>query len=157
MAIDPKVLESAKERYMNYENTAGIARSLGVAKSTLQGYVNKEWRAERELTKSEMFEDVAKFKKVQFVKLTENTIIILSRALENLVQNKQNITMREARDVASIMESLDKITRLDDNKPTDIIREEKVTTSISLQERLKADPFVIDEGDYSVKNITSAT
>lgn len=136
---------------MKYESVSSIAKDLGIVRTSLQNWVNKEWKAEREMARAEMFEDVAKFKKVQFVKLTENAIAVLSRALENVAKNKEEITMREARDVAAIMESLDKITRLDDNKPTEIHSQEQVITVLELKERLKVDPFIsLDKGEYDV-------
>ncbi len=149
--IDRDKLAIAKDRYMKYESVSAIAKDLGIVRTSLQNWVNKEWKAERELARSEMFEDIAKFKKVQFVKLTESAITVLSRALENVVKNKEDITMREARDVAAIMESLDKITRLDDNKPTEIYSQEKVVTVMDLREKLKVDPFItLDKGEYDV-------
>jgi hypothetical protein len=151
--IDKDKLAAAKERYLKYEPVAVIAKDMGIARTSLQNWVNREWKAERELARAELFEDVAKVKKVQFVKLTENAITVLSRALETLAKSQDNITMKEARDVAAIMESLDKITRLDENKPTEIHSQEKVVTVVELREKLRVDPFLVldvEKGEYSV-------
>lgn len=150
--IDQTTLEQAKDRYMKYESIAALAKEYNLPRTTLQNYVNKEWKAERELIRAELFEDVSRAKKVQFVKLTENAITILSRSLENLVKNKVDISMKEAKDVASIMESLDKITRLDENKPTEIHSQERVVTVLELREKLNVDPFfTMEDKDYKIK------
>lgn len=151
--IDKDKLAIAKDRYMKYESVASIAKDLGLVRTSVQNWVNKEWKAERELARAELFEDVAKAKKVQFVKLTESAIVVLSRALESLAKSEENISMREARDVAAIMESLDKITRLDENRPTEIHSQEKVVTVVELKEKLRVDPFLVldvEKGDYHV-------
>jgi hypothetical protein len=160
--VDPKLIEQAKERYFNDESVSSIARDLGVNRLTIQNYVNKSWKEEKALMAAELFQELARSKKSQFVKMTQSAIKVLTRALENMANRDEAPTVREAKDVSSVMEALDKITRLDEAKPTEIIANEKPITVIELKEKLSVDPFleledaeVIDEESSSKKSDTT--
>ena len=73
--------------------------------------------------------------------MTSATIIVLTRALQSLAKREDAPTVSEAKSAASILDVLDKITRLDAGTPTDIITEEKVVTVGELQKRISVDPF----------------
>lgn len=150
--ITDSQLEVAKERYLNYESIAQIAKDLGINRISLQNYVNKGWRSERDLLRAELFQDLSSSKKASFVKLTQGALQVLARAMDTLAKRSEPPTMREAKDAASVMEALDKITRLDENKPTDIIASEKPITVIELKKKLQYDPFYQEIED--VKEIT---
>ena len=47
-----------------------------------------------------------------------------------------------------IVSEIDKILRLDEGEPTDIIAEHKPATIIELQEKLKRDPFYIEDANF---------
>ena len=150
--VDKELLAQAKERYMNYESGASIANDLGINRLTLQNYITKDWKVEREVTKSEMFADLAKSKRSAFAKITESALTILAKSLEHMAKSSEAPTTKEARDVAAIMESLDKITRLDENRPTEIISNDSTITVVELKEKLRSDPFLeMDEADYTVQ------
>lgn len=147
--IDPKLLDQAKERYFNNESVSSIAKSLGINRNTLQNYVNQTWREERRLQAAELFQELASVKKSQFLKMTQSAITVLTRALNDIALRDEPPSMKEAKDVSAIMESLDKITRLDELKPTEIIANEKPITVIELREKLKVDPFLeLEEAEF---------
>lgn len=151
--VDPKLLEQAKERYFNNEPVNKIAKSLGINRNTLQNYVNQTWKSERRLQAAELFQELASVKKSQFLKMTQSAIVVLTRALEDISNRDTPPTMKEAKDVSAILDSLDKITRLDENKPTEITASEKPITVIELKEKLKVDPFLeIEDVDYEETN-----
>lgn len=150
--VSQDILEKAKERYMEYESIANISRDLNIPRTSIQNYVNKEWKAERELARTELFQELSKAKKAHFVKLTQSAIIVLSRALDNLAKQEAPPTVKEAKDVSAVMEALDKITRLDDATPTEIISQEKVITVMDLKEKLKVDPFLTFDKDENELN-----
>ena len=140
--LDPNIVEKAKELYMDYIPVIQIANKLNTSRTSIQNYVNKEWKAERELNRSELFQELSKAKKAHFMTLTQSAITVLSRALKNMANQEAEPTMKEARDVASVMEALDKITRLDESKPTEIYSQEKVVTVVELKDKLRMDPFI---------------
>lgn len=150
--IDPKLLDQAKERYLNDEPVASIARDLGINRLTLQNYVNKSWKEEKSLMAAELFQELASSKKSQFLKMTQSAIKVLTRALEDISKRDNPPSIKEAKDVSSILDALDKITRLDENKPTEITANEKPITVIELKEKLKVDPFLeIEDAEYTEK------
>ena len=141
-AIPKDTLEKAKALYMQYETLSEIGRKLNMPKTTLHYHAQKYWNDERELLKAELFQTIASSKRAQFTNMTLSTVKILERALENLANRSEPPTMAEASKASEIMATLDKITRLDDDKPTDIFssREEPVTIEV-LRKKLARDPF----------------
>ena len=81
--------------------------------------------------------------------MSNASIIIMTRALQELAKRDQPPSIAEAKRATEILESLDKISRLDENKPTEITEERPITT-VELKERLSIDPFsgVTEEVDY---------
>lgn len=150
--VNAELLEKAKERYMEYDQISNISRDLNIPRTSLQNYVNKEWKAERELARSELFQELSKAKKAHFVKLTQSAIVVLARALDAVATQQTPPTVKEAKDVAAVMEALDKITRLDDASPTEIISQEKVITIVDLKEKLRVDPFLTFDEDKNELN-----
>jgi len=148
--ISDKTLETAKTRFMNYEPVAEIARDLKINRSSLQYYADKSWNEERNISRIELLEHATESKKKDFITMTQASIKILSKALENLARRDEPPSIREASKVAEILTSLDKITRLDDNKPTEITGTDKPITVIELKERLSKDPFTPKELIYEI-------
>lgn len=144
-------LKQAKQAYMEYKSVAEIADALGVARTSLSYHVNKSWKVEREMFKDELMQHFASNKRAHFVNISENAIKVLSRALQDLATREIPPSTREAKDAAGIIEALDKILRLDDGKPTDIIANEKPVSIIEIKERLKIDPFYgeIEDAEFS--------
>ena len=117
--------DDAKARYMEYQSVASIAEEFNLARTTLQYHVKKSWETERELLKAELFSQFTKTKRAKSIEMSEASIRIISKSLQALASRAEAPTTREAKDATVILEALDKITRLDDGRPTDII-EEKV-------------------------------
>ena len=136
-------LKKAKEMFMNFEQVSKIARELKISRSSLDHHVKKPdgWELERNLRSAELFEQLNSSKKQDFTRMTQATIDILSKSLVNLSKRDRPPTMQEATAAAKILETLDRITRLDDGNPTDIIANEKPATVIEIQKKLKVDPF----------------
>ena len=64
----------------------------------------------------------------------------------------------EARNLTTIVSEIDRILRLDDGEPTDIISQHKPATVIELKQKLKADPFFIEDADFrEVENEENST
>ena len=132
--------DAAKARYMEYQSVASIADDLGVPRTTIQYHAKTHWEAERELLKAELFSKFTSTKRTKFIEMSEASIKIITRSLQNLVERNEAPTTREARDATIILEALDKITRLDDGRPTEIT-EEKVMDMNEIQAIASLVPF----------------
>ena len=144
-----EVLEKAKKLYLEYVPIKEIAAKLGIGRTTIQYHANTYWDTERELQKAELFRAFSDTKKVTMTKLSSASLQIMVKAIEETAKNKDRPpTLREAQQAAQILESIDKIMRLDDGKPTDITESKPVTT-IELRKKLSLDPFAkIEEIEF---------
>lgn len=136
-------LKKAKKLYLEYHSVSECARQTGLPRSTISSNVKKEggWEYERDLLRTELLSQVTASRAADFANMTSATIVVLTRALQSLAKREDAPTVSEAKSAASILDVLDKITRLDAGTPTDIITEEKVVTVGELQKRISVDPF----------------
>ena len=136
-------LKKAKKLYMAYHSVSECARQANLPRSTISSNVKKEggWEYERDLLRTELLSQVTASRAADFANMTSATIVVLTRALQSLAKREDAPTVSEAKSAASILDVLDKITRLDAGTPTDIITEEKVVTVGELQKRISVDPF----------------
>lgn len=141
-AITEKQLEEAKALFMAFTPVVHIAEKLDVNRSTLNNHLRKQkWREERDTFSNELISEIAANKKTQLTKISGLTANVLIKSLEALNKAKKPLTLREARDAAALFETLDKILKLDEGRPTDIIATEKPATIIEIQRRLNNDPL----------------
>ncbi len=94
-------------------------------------------------------------KRAILVNLTSNSLDCVDRAIEDLKKRGKPPTIHEARLLTNIISEIDRIIRLDDGEPTDIISEHKPSTVIELKAKLKNDPFYIEDASY--REITDET
>jgi hypothetical protein len=140
--LSKEQLSHAKRMFMNYESITQIAKSMEVARSSIQYHVKNSWDAEREMNKAELFHQLASTKKVHFTNISDAALKIMTRAIEDTANRSGEITLREAQTAAAILETIDKITRLDEGTPTDIIsNQEKPMTIVEVQKKIALDPF----------------
>lgn len=146
--------EKAKALYMDYVPVAKIAREVGASRSTLQYHVHEYWRAERELKKAELMQALAESKSVEITSMTESAITIMKKALLELANREKAPTITEATQASNILMQIDKITRLDESKPTDIVsNSDKPLTIIEVQKKISLDPFADQIEDVETKEI----
>jgi hypothetical protein len=132
--------ERAKQLFLEGESISSISTQFNVARSSLSYHANKHWKKELDLQRAELFSHFTKSKRANFIKMSESAIRVMTRALEDMAHREIPPTIREAKDATVILESLDKITRLDDGNPTDIVAEKPISIT-SLKEKLMLDPF----------------
>jgi len=137
--------EEVKQRYLQGDSITSLAQIYGVARTSLSYHANRNWKKELELQRAELFSHFSNSKKSNFIKMSESAIRVMTRALEDMADRPMPPSIREAKDAAVILESLDKITRLDDGNPTDIIAEKPISIS-EIKKKLALDPFY-DEGE----------
>ena len=144
--------EALKQAYMEGVTITELADKYGLKRTSLSYHANKYWKKELELRRSELFESFSSSKRANFIRMSESAIKVMDKALRELAQREFPPTIREAKDATDILESLDKITRLDDGNPTDIIAEKPVSI-IELRDKLKIDPFYEEVEDVEFKQI----
>lgn len=138
--IPVAILNEAKQMFMEYMPVKTIANQLSIPRTTLQYHAQKYWELERNLQRAEMFKNFSDQKKVTMTSISESALKIMTRAIESMADGNEAPSLREAAQASMILESIDKILRLDDGKPTDIT-EARPTTTIELKKRLSLDPF----------------
>lgn len=149
MKYPKKVLAKAKALYMDYQSLNEIEKQTGMNINSVKYHVREYWKRERDLNRAELFDLVTQTKKANFLAITDSTVRVMTRALQNLATRVEPPTIQEATKAAEILSTLDKITRLDEGKPTDIY-DEKPVSVIELQKKLQLDPFYkeIDDANY---------
>ena len=139
-------LAKAKQMYLEYLTVTEIALQTGIGRNTLSYHINKtgsSWQIERELQKAELLGKVSSAKKADFANMAISSIEIIKRALADLAKRDQAPTVAEAKRATEILESLDRITRLDDGAPTEITAEKPFVVA-NIRKRMLIDPFAKD-------------
>lgn len=144
--LSPEIQDRIKQKYLEGESLSALARNFDIARTSLSYHANKNWKHELELQRAELFSHFSKSKKSNFIKMSESAIKVMTRALEDMAERDIPPTIREAKDAAVILESLDKITRLDDGNPTEIVAEKPISIT-EIKAKLKLDPFYSEEDD----------
>jgi hypothetical protein len=153
VVVPPDIKQKAKELYFANASHTAIAKECDVARSTVTTWVNKGWREEREIKRLEDLNDFFLSKKHEYVDISAKIVNSLKGYAEYLVTKPSPLTEKEAKTAVEILDKLDKQTRLDENRPTEITNAEKPVTIIELKEKLKVDPFAqIEDVEHEEKN-----
>jgi hypothetical protein len=147
-------LSAAKGMYLEYVPITEISKHFKVNRTTISYHANKYWRIERQMLKAELYAQFTDAKRANFTKMSEAAINIITKSLVELSTRNRAPTVQEAKAATQILESLDKITRLDEGTPTDIVAE-KVTSIKDIKAKILLDPFAttddIPEIEYTEK------
>jgi len=138
-------VEEMRQLYMDFTSVTEIAQRMKLPRSTVQNYVNKGWREARTTFSNELLAEVSANKKVMVTKLAGKSLSLILKAVGDL-EKKESLSAFEANVLANLFEKLDKILKLDAGNPTDILATTKPATIVEIQEKLKLDPFLIEEG-----------
>ena len=126
-SISEDKLIEAKRMYMEYIPVIDIAKAIEENRTTISYYVQTYWRPEREMMKADLFAHFSEVKRTNFIKMSASSMEIIQRALHDLAKRDMPPTVTEAKKATEILESLDKITRLDDGNPTEIMGEKPMS------------------------------
>jgi predicted DNA-binding protein YlxM (UPF0122 family) len=137
-------MELAREMYLEYIPISQIADKFKVGRTTISYHANKYWKVDREMRKAELYAQFTDAKRVNFTKMSEAAISIITKSLVELSTRNRAPTVQEAKMATQILESLDKITRLDDGNPTDIVAE-KPASITDIKKKIMLDPFANTE------------
>lgn len=139
-------LERAKQMYMEYKPMTTISEETGINYKTVQYHATKKdkcWRVERELSKADLLSRVSESKRGAFASMTLDSITVVQKCLAQLAR-AESITTTDAKKAMEILESLDRITRLDDGSPTEIVAEKPVALE-TIHTIVASDPFELVE------------
>lgn len=139
--LDPIKLAQAKSMYMNFQSVPEISIETGLNARSIRYHVDNSWNKERSAESAKFFEYIADNKKLQLVNITDRALTIIENSLRELAA-KPLIKIAEARQVADILEKIDKILKLDEGKATTISTVAPPSSVIELRKRLKIDPFI---------------
>lgn len=103
-------LERARSLYLSGMSIKQISELTNIKRTTLQYYVKKDWKTERELRETELLAKVSTSHSQMIANMTKHTIIALERAMVNLSQREEPPTSKEAMDMASVLEKIQKIS-----------------------------------------------
>ena len=98
--------------------------------------------------RNEILRELSENKKAILTSLVGNSLECVDRAILDLRNRGKAPTISEARMLTNIIAEVDKILRLDDGNPTDIIAEQKPSTVIELRDKLKRDPFYVEDAPF---------
>jgi len=160
--IKPEILAAIKEEYMNYVSLVALSKKYNVNLDSIKWHVNRKkdnWRDEREGHEKQVLAEFTGNKKAKLVKISKLSLKVMEKALEGL-ENQEDISIQDARNVSTILESMDKIIKLDEGKPTENrgIIENKPTSPQELKKRLsEVDPFLTLEEENEESNPVNPT
>jgi hypothetical protein len=148
-------LTRAKKDYMNYVPVAEIARKLNHKRETVQYHVNEKWRSERTLRKNTLSAEFADAKGALMNHTFSSSFKGIKAWVDTVTQPGYPMKPHEAKTLMSIIESMDKIMRLDQGSPTDIISETRPVSVVEIRKQILAsDPFAPKQiEDTSFKEI----
>jgi hypothetical protein len=146
----PEQIALAKKMYMQYRSHKDIMSATGIGRQSLTHHIGTSWKNERELMKREVFDALAEGKRAAIAQITSDAIYSLQRFFREIASGESPLDARSAEKVSNILTNIDKIMRLDDGSPTEIVETINPATMKELKETLKeVDPFIeVEDADY---------
>lgn len=108
--LSKEELERAKTLYFSGMSISKIALELDCNRTTLQYYVAKEWRQEADLRSAELLSKVSNSHVSTIASMTKNAILSVDRAMAHMVNRDAPPSTKEALDMVTILERLQKIS-----------------------------------------------
>lgn len=146
--FDEATLTKAKSMYMAFATISDISNATAMPRSSILYYAPK-WRDERDRHKNEIIEALTESKRNLMYSIAKAGLEVLNRSMAELSKSKRMLTPREMSGVAAIVDNLDKIAKLDEGKPTEILTEIKPANIVEMRALLNNDPFLqLEEPEY---------
>ena len=146
--------ELAKQMYLAYKPLADIVAKSGMNIHTVKYHVGKRWKEEREFKKSEIVEALTESKKSLMYEISKHGLEILANSIKDLSSSKRPLNPTEMSRIKDIITDLDKIVKLDEGNPTEILADTRPATIVEVRELLKKDPFLeLEEAEVVEENI----
>lgn len=151
---NPKELDREKnyrrafEAYLDYVPINIISKSYSIPSSDIIAYINsgresdRPWKSIREEYENQQHREYFKTKSSRLNELVNFSIVGIKRAL-NRTLSKSKVSLKDAKTISEILGTLDKIIRLDEQSPTEIVKVEKPASLEEVREFIKMnDPFL---------------
>lgn len=135
----------AKDLYFSYTPFNDIAKDLGVSAATVSDWRKREgWDIEREGIERGILEDAFGARRMSLSRITKLSVDQLERGLKHFADRIEPPTLSELEKLSVIVGNLDKILRLDTNRPTDNVAVASTITHTveEVRDRLSADPVL---------------
>lgn len=110
-SLSDDTLLRAKQLYMGFESVTEIAKILEVNRTTIQYYVRKAWKEERDVLSSEFISSITSSRAEELASIQGSSLKILKRSLLYLSNRKMPPSTKEALDAVKILESMDKLAK----------------------------------------------
>ncbi len=88
----------------------------------------------------ELLKDVKEHNKVRITNIFKLGLPLIERALKDRAQSELPISIDEAKKITDIIICFDKLERLDENRPTDIVDNKSITSIEELRKAVLSDP-----------------
>jgi hypothetical protein len=134
-----------KQLFLGYRHKKDIAAELGVTPATVGDWDKREgWSIEREGIERGVLEDEFGARRMSLSRITKLTTELLENSLKRLADRVEPPTLSEAEKLSVIIGNLDKILRLDTNRPTDNVAIASTVTHTveEIRARLAEDPVL---------------
>ena len=149
MALNHFLTEQAKILYMQYMEPPDIAKKLNMEITTISNYVYRgvgydktPWRELRIQQTKDLLQNVKEHNKVRITNIFKLGLPLIEKALKERAKSEEPMTIDEAKKITDIIVCFDKLERLDDNKPTEIVEGNvKNVTLEELRRKVLSDPF----------------
>ena len=134
-----------KNKYLSHVPVSQIAKDYDIPRTSLDYHVRSKWAAERAIALNDSLAAFAAGKRPDFIDISTKSTDILKRGLEFLNKRTEPPSVKELGQVAKILETIDKIMRLDDGDPTSITAEKPLSIKEIKAQLKSADPFNTEE------------
>lgn len=151
---NPKELDREKnyrrafEAYLDYVPINIISKSYSIPTADLITYINsgreseRSWRSIREDHEQQSHREYFATRSSRLNELVNFSIVGIKRAL-NRTLSRQKVSLKDAKTISEILGTLDKIIRLDERSPTEIIKVDKPASLEEVREFIRMnDPFL---------------
>jgi uncharacterized protein YjcR len=134
-------IEKAHQLYLKYTPYEEMAAMTGMSVYAMKWYAKKGWRKERDLLKSQIIDLLGESKAKSFAEIGKHGMDLLVRSLQEHTRNGTILSVKEALALSNIITNIDKIVRLEDGLPTDIVKDIMPADQSEIIELVQADPF----------------
>lgn len=135
-------IKQAKDLYFAYTPLKQICVTTGFKYESLKHYISTYWKEERELAKHDIIDSFTESKRAVILSISKHGLELLDRGLTDLLKSGRPLKTYEISQIATLVTELDKIIKLDDGRPTEILAELKPASFIEIKKLLQKDPFL---------------
>lgn len=124
LAHPAEVKVKARDLYMSYTPRAEICRATGISEHTIDNWVRRgDWYRIRETENKGVAVEVLRRKAFLTANIAALSFEALSKAIAT-VSSQTKVSLEEGYKVSMILAQLDKVVRLSQGEPTDIVKHE---------------------------------